>query len=491
MLDEPELGWKTLPQSVKGHLLFDLVDSKASGDPTGPGPVNANIYSADAVVSESGTESSASSESTGLDDADSPADDEEDFESNVLSAEFEPTASFDKHDILVRANQDQLGSLEETFVLWKHHVELLTTAADQSPGSQKMEERRRERGDKKLIWECYVGHQLLQHLPVRVETYSKQNGWDFSKPQIRGAFLARRSFLHPDEIMMSPRYTPSSSLDDLRSFQDKQQLMFCRKVYDRQLADVAECHLEHPVGACSWKQPELRNMDGFRVRCAQCRLGAEHRGLPHSTVSHIQTTKQLLARVIGFECRCLSHGEPDRNGSHSYPWLMAAQLAAGIAADSPEEFEKYLLELQPYVRTCLSLLPSKTFSIDVETCYPVDTVPNSTIDEYKQGMKELATKFDAQTVRTVAKLHDQFGHPSAKTLAHELHMRKCPKPWVACAKIYTCEWCATQRKPGLVRVAAIPRAQFFNHVVDTDIYVVKWQGKKRRIQAIMDDFTRF
>ena len=46
-------------------------------------------------------------------------------------------------------------------------------------------------------------------------------------------------------------------------------------------------------------------------------------------------------------------------------------------------------------------------------------------------------------------------------------------------------------------MAAIPRAQFcnhaqfFNHVVDTDIYIVNWQGKKRRIQAIMDEFTRF
>ena len=162
---------------------------------------------------------------------------------------------------------------------------------------------------------------------------------------------------------------------------------------------------------------------------------------------------------------------------------MAAHLAAGIAADSSEEFEKYLLDLQPHVRTCLSLFPSTTFSMDIETCYPVDTERDSPMAEYKKGMKELAAKFDAQTIRTVAKLHDQFGHPSAKALAHELHMRKCPKSWVACAKIYTCEWCATQHKPGLVRVAAIPRAQFFNHVVDTDIYIVKWQGKKRRIQA--------
>ena len=137
LLDEPELGWKTLPQSDKGHLLFGLVDSKAFGDPISPGPAKANIYPADAVVWESGTESSASSESTGPDEADSPVDHEEEFESNVLSAEFEPTASIDKHDTLVQANHDQLRSLEETFVLWKQRVELLTTAADQSPGSQK------------------------------------------------------------------------------------------------------------------------------------------------------------------------------------------------------------------------------------------------------------------------------------------------------------------------------------------------------------------
>ena len=79
---------------------------------------------------------------------------------------------------------------------------------------------------------------------------------------------------------------------------------------------------------------------------------------------------------------------------------MAAHLAAGIAADSSEEFEKYLLDLQPHVRTCLSLSPSATFSIDIETCYPVDTVHNSTIAEYKQGMKELATKFDTETIHS-------------------------------------------------------------------------------------------
>ena len=78
--------------------MFDLVDSNAFGDPMVPGPADANVYSADTVESESGTESSASSESTGPDEGDSPVDNEEDFESNLLSAEFESTVSLDKFD---------------------------------------------------------------------------------------------------------------------------------------------------------------------------------------------------------------------------------------------------------------------------------------------------------------------------------------------------------------------------------------------------------
>ena len=114
----PNLVGRVCHNRIKDICFFDLVDSKAFGDPMGLDPANANIYSADAV-SESGTESSASSESTGPDEAESPFDDEEGFESNVLSAEFEPMESSDKNDTLVKAIHDYLGSLEETFVFWK------------------------------------------------------------------------------------------------------------------------------------------------------------------------------------------------------------------------------------------------------------------------------------------------------------------------------------------------------------------------------------
>ena len=92
--------------------------------------------------------------------------------------------------------------------------------------------------------------QFFQHLPVRVE---KQNGWDFSKLQIRGAFLVRRSFLHPGEIN---HCVPTHTICFFGRFLEfsRQAIDVLSEVFDRQLADAAECHLKHPVNACSWKQ---------------------------------------------------------------------------------------------------------------------------------------------------------------------------------------------------------------------------------------------
>ena len=110
---------------------------------------------------------------------------------------------------------------------------------------------------------------------------------------------------------------------------------------------------------------------------------------------------------------------------------------------------------------------------------------------YKDLMTELRAKFDHVLLRKISKLHDQFGHPSAKALAKELTKRKCPKELILCAGVYTCPTCFAVSKPALSRVAALPTAQFFNHVVDSDNFVVKWAQRNRRIQSIMDEATRF
>ena len=68
-------------------------------------------------------------------------------------------------------------------------------------------------------------------------------------------------------------------------------------------------------------------------------------------------------------------------------------------------------------RVCLCSRPQRS-RWTLRRVTQVDAERDSPMAEYKQGIKELAAKFDGQTIRTVAKLHDQFGHPSAKALAH-------------------------------------------------------------------------
>ena len=67
-------------------------------------------------------------------------------------------------------------------------------------------------------------------------------------------------------------------------------------------------------------------------------------------------------------------------------------------------------------------------------------------------MKGLKEKFDIKLIRTVAKLHDQFGHPSPRGLCKEMRARKMPKEWISLAEVYVCSFCFMAKKPALVRI---------------------------------------
>ena len=67
------------------------------------------------------------------------------------------------------------------------------------------------------------------------------------------------------------------------------------------------------------------------------------------------------------------------------------------------------------------------YSLSLEMCLPVKTDCGSPLHEYHAGIKELSEKLDSQTIRTIAKLHDRLGHPSARCLAKELRRRNCQR----------------------------------------------------------------
>ena len=81
---------------------------------------------------------------------------------------------------------------------------------------------------------------------------------------------------------------------------------------------------------------------------------------------------------------------------------MAAHLSAVMAADT---WESYASKLETHGASRSQVLQ---FAASV-----IPRTPDTPVVNCKLGVKEV-TKFNAQTICTVAKLHDHFAHASAK-----------------------------------------------------------------------------
>ena len=85
----------------------------------------------------------------------------------------------------------------------------------------------------------------------------------------------------------------------------------------------------------------------------------------------------------------------------------------------------------------------------------------------------------------------QYNHPTRERLARELLDARLDPVLVACAKEFLCEVCLGRMRPKTVRVVAVVAENFFNDFIEMDVFYVRWNGKKRRVLTIMDEFSRF
>ena len=111
--------------------------------------------------------------------------------------------------------------------------------------------------------------------------------------------------------------------------------------------------------------------------------------------------------------------------------------------------------------------------------------------EYTEILQTLREKFDFETIRAVSKMHGVLGHPSPRALTTSRELMGAKSAWIQCARLYSCEDCLKRQMPKSVSVATLPRASSFNDVVDTDNFHCLWRSKKRIINVIMDEYSRF
>ena len=88
-------------------------------------------------------------------------------------------------------------------------------------------------------------------------------------------------------------------LQAARQHHPDRRLMFCRRVYLRQVHHGRHCHLEQPKHAQSWRTRALRDLPGQRADFDQCRYGAtclDTDGIrrPVKKSTSLLTTKQAV-----------------------------------------------------------------------------------------------------------------------------------------------------------------------------------------------------
>ena len=64
-------------------------------------------------------------------------------------------------------------------------------------------------------------------------------------------------------------------LRELREWHHTVHLQFCRRIFERQVANGCHCHLEQTKDALSWRTTALMKLPGYRAEFDACAYGAQ------------------------------------------------------------------------------------------------------------------------------------------------------------------------------------------------------------------------
>ena len=173
-----------------------------------------------------------------------------------------------------------------------------------------------------------------------------------------------------------------------------------------------------------------------------------------------------LAEGISRRCRCKIDGVPhvsfDGGKNIKDPQPMIDLLAALIIAAEDGEDPVWLTE-------------------DFDNFEDLEHL------EYNELYQKSLEKFTLEIVKRTQRLHEHFGHPAPTVLAAALQQAGCDEHIIKCARCFMCE---ERQRPKAVRIAALPRALYFNQIIDMGVFHVMWRGRRRLVLTIMEEHSR-
>lgn len=352
------------------------------------------------------------------------------------------------------------------------------------------------------FWEVYVDggnlskYMLKEYQDVTVATFGLPD-WDFSKPEVREAFISLLRKRRPHFVWYAPPCTEWSPIQGLNSITEDGKLKLemrrdeaeashlelVRNGFEVGAEEDIDSAVEHPDRAASWSTETWSRMENFfDAKCDRCRTGLVYRNRDGQVVgkvkksTRIRTTSRMLAEEMNLACRC-------KAGEHV---MMVGKSNA-------------LKKMQNYENGFVRRATRGIYKEMEKNWIRRETVNILVTEEVHEGDVEMTDEKELQVAKSntrvakqvVAKLHRQLGHPNNDKLMRALRQAKMEESIVQFAKNYKCDVCASMKQKELEKPASLSQASHFNEIIEMDIFHLKWDGVKRKVFAIIDVYSRF
>ena len=354
--------------------------------------------------------------------------------------------------------------------------------------------------DRKLkFWEVYVdegnlGKYLIKNFPdVEVHQFSLPQ-WNFECREAQRDFRKMLADEKPHHVLMAPECrlwspmqnmnykTPEQKklLQDMRNLEEETHLKFYENVHNDCKTIHADCTLEQPADAMSWKTDTLQRVKGyFETVLDRCRTGLkaspdDPRYVRKPTM--IRSSARRVCESVNLRCQCT-------NGH-------TQMMGRGAVLKRMQNYEPDMVRrMGNAIYQSMEEVWIRRGQADLMM---LDMVEKSNEEmQYLEQNKELVKIGGTEVLKSVALLHRQLGHPNGSKLALAAKVRHMPDEYVQVARRYKCPQCLAKAKPKCVKVATLHKSPHFNHTVALDTFYLEWDKEKKAVLSILDEFSRY
>ena len=269
-------------------------------------------------------------------------------------------------------------------------------------------------------------------------------------------------------------------LAEMRADEERVHLRFYSDIHKKGKAIGCDVTLEQPAEAMSWKTNTLEAMRGYyETVLDRCRTGLKLEPKDNLFVkkpTRFRSTTRIVADAMNKACQC--------------PGPHRQMMGHGLALKRMQNYEPGLVKmLGDAIFNSMEIAWRNRGQAELMM---MEIVEKSTEEmKYLEQNKELIKIAGVEALKAITLLHRQLGHPSAQKLVIAVKQRDFPKEYVQVARNYKCPTCWSKQEPKAVRVATLRKAPHFNHTVAIDTFYVEWDGEKKGVLTILDEYSRY